>query len=313
MKNKMLLLVSALFFSIGICAENVKKKELKAESNLYQVNKIHYTLKKRYGAPFFYDSNKTRIWYSFCPADDKPSEKPLFVLINGGPGCGTCVNLFAMNTAKFTMDRNILNGTGQISKKNPYSWTKLGNLLYIDAPNSGFSYMVSDSETRMGVAYDFLGGDNYNSFIDADQVLRTVLHFIEEHPALQRNKVIFVGESYSGVRVSTMLNLLLYYSKYAKLHKPFQDEELTKLIENYLKAAIGPKSGKYYTPEQISEIFSHQILIQPQIVDEYQDKIKAEDMVKPNSIMDKLGNEANAKNPGGISIMIVKPNMEHLQ
>jgi hypothetical protein len=297
MKKKILLLVSILFLSIGVCAEkNIQKKGLKAESNLYEVNGIRYTLKKRFGLPFPYNSNKTRIWYSFIPANNKPSEKPLFVLINGGPGCGTCVNLFSMNTAKYTMDRNLLNGTGQISKENPYSWTKLGNLLYIDAPNSGFSYMVSDSKTRLGVIHDFLGGGNYNSFIDADQVLRTVLHFIEEHPALQKNKVIFVGESYSGVRVSTMLNLILYYSQYEENHqKNFRDPELKGIIEKYLGAAIGAKAGKYYTPEQISEIFSHQILIQPQIVDEYQDKIKADDMIKQNSIMDKLGKEAKAK------------------
>jgi hypothetical protein len=42
-----------------------------------------------------------------------------------------------------------------------------------------------------------------------------LLRFLKAHPQIQANQVVLVGESYSGTRVSTMLNLLLFYPGYA--------------------------------------------------------------------------------------------------
>ena len=101
----------------------------------------------------------------------------------------------------------------------------MGNLLYIDAPVTGFSYNVSpDAANLSGRISEFFLKGNFNPFIDAAQMTRVILRFLDNHPDIQANEVILVGESYSGTRVSTMLNLLLFHPKYADSGKLYQDE-----------------------------------------------------------------------------------------
>ena len=274
-----------------------KIKPLQAETDFYEIEPIQwkFTHNTIIDLSFSGKSNVNRLWYSFFPADDTPASKPLFVMLNGGPGCATSLNLFAMNTAPYTLDRNVMgDSVGQKYKKNDYSWTKLGNLLYIDAPNAGFSYMLSDVETKAGVIDLFTNGSNYNPFIDAAQVLRVVLRFLKEHPAIQQNEVIFVGESYSGVRVTTILNLLLNYENYGNGKRVYKDVELSKLIKEQLDS-LPMENKKSYTYDDIAQQFGRQILIQPQIVDEYQTKDFIREMKPDNSLMQTLANEKGSK------------------
>ena len=213
----------------------------------------------------------------------------MFVFLNGGPGCATSTNLFAMNTAPYTLDRAIVKSPDEIFAKNKYSWTNMGNLLYIDAPNTGFSYMLSNvsSWNPPGLIDEFISGDNYNSFIDADQVLRTVLNFLKDNPLIQKNKVIFVGESYSGVRVSTILNLLLFYKDYVDGNRVFLDKTLGNVIKKHFDVVM-PEPKDSYTPEDVASQFNRQILIQPQITDKYQGEIQNEMYRKPDSVINTL-------------------------
>jgi hypothetical protein len=253
-----------------------------------------------------YKSDVTRLWYAAFQADNDYTNKPIFVFINGGPGCGTCMNLFSMNTAPYTLDRNRI-ATNCTYAVNPYSWTTMGNLLYIDAPNAGFSYMMprTDRFDEMNTSwlgedytiylYHFLTGDNFHPFIDAAQVLRTVLVFLSENPEIQKNEVIFVGESYSGVRVTTMLNLILYHKGYADGTYVYQDKSLVAAVTNHFKTVFEHEPP--FAPEEVAKQFSKQILIQPQILDAYQQADTGEILAKPNSALVKLGEDAGAEIP----------------
>jgi hypothetical protein len=269
--------------------------DIKGKMDFYQIEPIDFSFRASMRFTRSYKSSTNRLWYAYFQADENYTAKPLFVFLNGGPGCGTSMNLFAMNTAPYTLDRSRLTGDS-LSALNEYSWTSMGNLLYIDAPNTGFSYMVcpdgqlQESEFRL---WEFIFGDNYNAFVDASQVLRVVLKFLEENSELRNSEVILVGESFSGVRVSAMLNMLLYYRQYADGKKVYKDSELGRLIESQLLSITSHKAP--YSPEEVAKQFKKQILIQPQIVDKYQHVDKVNAFRKPKSLMDLLGNEAGAE------------------
>src|SRR5262245_14597516 len=82
-------------------------------------------------------SGRARLFYAFQAADDRPEERPLAVIFNGGPGAATGI-LFGFSTARQTLDP--ARSGGALVGPNAASWTRFANLLYVDARGTGFSY-----------------------------------------------------------------------------------------------------------------------------------------------------------------------------
>ncbi len=116
---------------------------------------------------------------------------------------------------------------------------------------------------------EFFGRGNFNPFIDAAQLLRVVLGFIESHEALSSSPVVFVGESYGGTRVATMMNMLLFSADYDRDGQAFfRDPELVESIRRH----FGVNGEDELLPETVAARFGRQILIQPQLTS-YQDDV----------------------------------------
>jgi hypothetical protein len=139
---------------------------------------------------------RARMFYAFHPADEDAAHKPLAVLFNGGPGYATSLGLHAYGTAPWTLDES-----GRTSK-NPASWTRFANLLYLDERMAGFSYGLGPGTTRFSSC-------EVSETEDADDFVRAMLDFLDAHRPLMAAPVVLVGESYGGVRATRMLELLL--------------------------------------------------------------------------------------------------------
>jgi Serine carboxypeptidase len=206
-----------------------------AEAGFSELEPIGFSF-QREGPTLRYTSSRARVFYNFQPADHDATAKPLFVFLNGGPGCPTCEGLLSTNTGHRSVYIAPWGPTPFLdtTSPNPYSWTHLGNLLYIDAPTTGYSYNLADGTKTGSETAVFYDAQNFNSYIDAAQMVRVVLRFLRAHPNIAKNPVVLVGESYGGTRVSTMLNLLLNYQRYGSGPDVYRDVGLTREVQGYL-------------------------------------------------------------------------------
>jgi len=232
-------------------------------------------------------SSEAGLWYSFHAADADPASKPLFVFFNGGPGSATSHGLLSMYTSKYTLD-NRIDGGGDAYIVNPVPWTRLGNLLHIDARQAGFSYNRMDDVGSMTSRFLEFNVQNFNPFIDGADFVRVLLRFLSLHPEIRANRVVIVGESYGGVRSIVMLHLLLNYRDYADNVEMYQDPALVAEIQAHYDAVFPEYRGERVPPETIIRQFGHQILIQPAITMRYQNEIAPPLLLEPGSVVDQL-------------------------
>jgi hypothetical protein len=191
-----------------------------------------------------------RLWYSFHPAEQEPENKPIFVFFNGGPGSATAP-LFAYNTAPFTLDPSQTGSAALAPCEEP--WSSVANLLYIDAPNTGFSYTLAlDGGIEPSVRID---PDR-----DAAAFVKLLLRFLAAHPDLHDEPVVLVAESFGGVRAQLMLGQVLNYETLTD--GPYEDPGLREELIAHFAAVFPDTDGTGLAPERIAEQFGHQVLIQ---------------------------------------------------
>ncbi len=282
-----------LFVSIGIllsaCSGSSNPPSLSAKAGFYEIEPVNFSFQQTGLPTLSYTSSRARIMYSFSPANVDPETKPLFVFFNGGPGCATCTGLLSLNTGPYTLDKTRTEGA--YYKANPYSFTQLGNLLYLDAPNTGFSYNIVEGAANIDVRKAEFDAQNFNPFIDAAQMTRGLLRFLANNPSIQRNRVIIVGESYGGVRSSIMMNMLLFHDRYEDGTRIYRDASLAAEIRRHFERVDPAYIGKTVAPEAVAGQFGSQILIQPVIAGQNQDNITGKVFEEEGSIIYRIAQE----------------------
>jgi choice-of-anchor A domain-containing protein len=195
-----------------------------------------------------------RVWYSFTPAQIQAKTKPLVIFFNGGPGAATSSILFPFNTGNWTLDPAVA-GANKIVATNPgANWSTFANLLYIDAPATGFSYPVQSGTSKPSVGIDL---DR-----DAGVFNIVLLRFLKRHPEILANRVIIAGESYGGVRATFMLQHLYNYASLGTTGSPYIDLQVSNEERDYFSRVFGTTTP---TVTQIATKFGHQALIQPAV------------------------------------------------
>lgn len=197
-------------------------------------------------------SASARLFYSFRPADEDPHLAPTFVFFNGGPGYGTSFGLLPRGTGPMTIG-SPNDDTALVT--NQWSWTQMGNLLYIDTRQAGLSYSTLEDPSNQAARQAENTDTNFNDYLDSADLVRVMLRVLASTPGIQDNPVVMVGESYGGVRATMMLEFLLDYEN-LRINSWYADPTLADEIAAHY-AAVG---GNYADPR---DQFPAQVLIQP--------------------------------------------------
>ncbi|CAI0559702.1 unnamed protein product [Linum tenue] len=143
-----------------------------------------------------------KLFYYLVESEGNPSKDPLVLWLNGGPGCSSfdgfvyehakryvymhCAGPFNFEKTKQGLPKLHLN---------PYSWSKVSSVLYVDSPAGvGLSYADDTSE--------YITGDLKTATDSHDFVLK----WFELYPEFLSNPFFIAGESYAGVYVPTLAN-----------------------------------------------------------------------------------------------------------
>ncbi|KAI8717750.1 hypothetical protein NCS52_00851900 [Fusarium sp. LHS14.1] len=118
------------------------------------------------------------MWFWFFEARNDPSNAPLVLWLNGGPGCSSMVGLFQEHGPC-----HFVNNQTEPSL-NPHSWNEYANMLYIDQPiGTGFS----------------VGDLDVNSTITAAPYIWKFMQvFLDRFPKYQSREFGLFSQSYGG-------------------------------------------------------------------------------------------------------------------
>jgi len=132
--------------------------------------------------------NAGNLFFWFFPAEESPETAPVVIWLQGGPGASSMFGLLKLHGPILTkVDSNgQLTGVG----KNPYSWARKHNMIYIDNPvGAGYSHGNKLPETQKEVT------DNLYEFLQ---------QWFKLFPSYQSNPYYSFGESYAGKYVPSL-------------------------------------------------------------------------------------------------------------
>ncbi|KAF8823071.1 putative Serine carboxypeptidase 1 [Cardiosporidium cionae] len=156
--------------------------------------------------PGFSGSLPSRMWSGFIPvagkskflhywfieSESSPSEDPILLWMQGGPGSSGMLGLLT-EMGPFSTNDNSFNKKDNTSVpsifENPWAWTKAANMIFFESPAAvGFSYCT-----------DVCPQSNDTS--TADENYEFVINFFKKFPTYRKNKFYITGESYGGIYV----------------------------------------------------------------------------------------------------------------
>ncbi|KAF6153573.1 hypothetical protein GIB67_027440 [Kingdonia uniflora] len=81
-----------------------------------------------------------QLFYYFVKSDNNPKDDPIILWLTGGHVCSALIGFFnEIGLLQFVVSK--YDGSLPKLTLNPYSWTKVANILFIDSPvGAGFSY-----------------------------------------------------------------------------------------------------------------------------------------------------------------------------
>ncbi|CAA2999083.1 serine carboxypeptidase-like 18 [Olea europaea subsp. europaea] len=132
------------------------------------------------------ETEEVQLFYYFIESESNPKTDPILLWLTGGPGCSALSGLF-YEIGPLAFDVADFDGSLPSIHQNPYSWTKVANIIFIDWPvGTGFSYAntskgYSSSDTKSAK-------DNYT-------FLRK---WLSNHPVFMKNRLYVAGDSYGG-------------------------------------------------------------------------------------------------------------------
>lgn len=149
-------------------------------------------------------ASSARLFYAVLGAQPFREYAPTFVLTGGGPAASVMFLLgyhgpYSLGSGNPAPAEPVVN---------PWSLTRLGNVVAIEARNAGFSHELLDDPSVPVARAAAFAPANYNPYRDAAEILHVLLELGSRHSGLFDGPLYFLTESYGAVRVTALLQLL---------------------------------------------------------------------------------------------------------
>uniref|UniRef100_A0A803MNB9 Carboxypeptidase n=1 Tax=Chenopodium quinoa TaxID=63459 RepID=A0A803MNB9_CHEQI len=132
------------------------------------------------------------------PALSQPSDKPLILWLNGGPGCSSVGYGAVVELGPLKVDET---GVGLLF--NNFSWITEANLLFVESPvGVGFSYTNTSSDLTK-LDDEFVAEDAYSFLVN----------WFGRYPQFKNQDFFLAGESYAGHYVPQLAELIFDRNK----------------------------------------------------------------------------------------------------
>jgi len=133
-------------------------------------------------------SSSRRLFYWFVESQSgrNPTEDPVLLWTNGGPGCSG-LGGFVSEQGPFRVAKNLS------LVENPYAWNKLANIIFIEQP-AGVGFSVNDDMESFAYGDQQAAEDNWK-FIQG---------WFAKFPNYKRNPFFLTSESYGGHYLPTL-------------------------------------------------------------------------------------------------------------
>ncbi|KAK9756279.1 hypothetical protein RND81_01G086500 [Saponaria officinalis] len=136
-------------------------------------------------------SHGKNLFYYFVESERSPSQDPVVLWLNGGPGCSS-FDGFVYEHGPFNFQKSTIGGLPKIHV-NPYSWSKVSNIIYLDSPAGvGYSYSLNKSEYETG---DLKTASDTHTFL---------LKWFDIYREFIANPFFIAGESFAGIYIPTL-------------------------------------------------------------------------------------------------------------
>ena len=131
--------------------------------------------------------------YWFSESLNDPKTDPIVLWLTGGPGCSSMAGYFLelgpILTNASTSDVQLL--------ANPYTWCQNASVIFLESPAGvGFSYSTNKNDY------------NTNDTRTAEDNYQFLLNFFEAYPEYAKNDFYIAGESYAGIYVPTLADVI---------------------------------------------------------------------------------------------------------
>ncbi|PQQ04018.1 serine carboxypeptidase-like 7 isoform X4 [Prunus yedoensis var. nudiflora] len=132
------------------------------------------------------NKDELQLFYYFTESERSPENDPLLLWITGGPRCSAFSGLvYEIGPISFSFTSITKDPVELVL--NPYSWTKLANIIFLDAPaGTGFSYSTTTD------------GYNTSDTIHAKRASEFLQKWLSTHRKFLANPLYISGDSYSG-------------------------------------------------------------------------------------------------------------------
>jgi carboxypeptidase C (cathepsin A) len=143
---------------------------------------------------------RKQLHYVFVESQNNPSEDPVVLWLNGGPGCSSLLGWAQEHGPA------VIKEDSDKFELNPYSWNKVANIIYLESPtNTGFSFNTSQEPKDLYT----------DDIISGQENLEAIAAFFDKFPNFRKNDFYISGESYAGIYVPTLAWNIINYNKTA--------------------------------------------------------------------------------------------------